>query len=288
MATEKNVLWFQAAGCSGCAVSVLNSESPNIRNLLIDEVVPGSHISLKFMPTVMAGSGQVVLNVLKDHTEGEPKNFILVIEGSVPTFSSGAFGLLGEDENKEHIPMMKTVLELAKKADAIIALGTCASFGGIPAAEGNITGAMGISEFLMTNSVKKPIINVPGCPPHPDWFVNTVAKVILFGLPKPEEIDEQGRLKDFYGKLIHDNCPRRAHFDVGRFAKSPNEPGCLYELGCKGPVTYADCPLRKWYNGTYWCVDNGSPCNGCTESGYPDFMSPLYKKTLADNIKLKL
>jgi len=288
MAKERNVVWFQAAGCSGCAVSVLNAESPAVKNLLVDEVVPGAHVSLKFMPTIMAGSGQIVLNVLKNCQTGEVKNFILVVEGSVLTSENGAFGLLGDDEKGKPIPMTKTLLELVKKADAIIALGTCASFGGIPKGSGNVTGAVPVSEFLKQNSVKKPLINVPGCPPHPDWFVNTVAKVILFGLPKPEELDELGRPKDFYGKLIHDNCPRRAHFDVGRFARNPNEPGCLYELGCKGPVTYADCPLRKWNNGTNWCVDNNSPCNGCTEPGYPDFMSPLYKKKIADEIKVKL
>jgi len=274
MSSEKSVIWFQGAGCTGCAVSVLNTESPTVRNLLIDEVVPGAHISLKFMPTVMAGSGEIVMKVLKDATEGTPESFILVVEGSILA--------------DKYMPFAEELLGLVKKADAIVALGTCSAFGGIPAGFGNVTRAISIAEFLTRNSLKKPVINVPGCPPHPDWFVNTVAKVILFGLPKPEEIDELGRPKNFYGKLIHDNCPRRAHFDVGRFAKSANEPGCLYELGCKGPVTYADCPTRKWNNGTNWCVENNSPCNGCTEAGFPDFMSPLYKKTLADNAKLTL
>ena len=161
MSSEKSVIWFQGAGCTGCAVSVLNTESPTVRNLLIDEVVPGAHISLKFMPNVMAGSGDIALKVIKDAAEGTPESFILVVEGSVLTSHNGAFGLLGEDENKKHIPMSQTLLELTKKADAIVALGTCSAFGGIPAGAGNATGAVSVSEFLKRNSVSTPIINVP-------------------------------------------------------------------------------------------------------------------------------
>jgi hydrogenase small subunit len=108
--------------------------------------------------------------------------------------------------------------------------------------------------------------------------VGTVAAILLDGLPRPEELDEFRRPKAFYGKLIHENCPRRAYFDEGKFAQKFSDEGCLYELGCKGPVTYADCPLRLWNNGTNWCIGNGAPCMGCVEPGFPDVVSPLYEK----------
>jgi len=102
--------------------------------------------------------------------------------------------------------------------------------------------------------------------------------VLLFGLPKPRELDELKRPKVFYGNLIHENCPRRAYFDEGKFAKRFGEPGCLNELGCKGPVTHADCPIRLWNHGTSWCIGAGSPCIGCCEPGFPDLVAPFYKK----------
>jgi len=125
-------------------------------------------------------------------------------------------------------------------------------------------------------------VNVPGCPPHPDWFVGTVAGVLLNGLPGPEELDEHKRPKAFYGKLIHENCPRRAYFEEGKFARKFGDPGCLNELGCKGPVTYADCPLRLWNHGTNWCIGSGGSCIGCVEPGFPDLLAPFYQKLTDD------
>jgi hydrogenase small subunit len=108
--------------------------------------------------------------------------------------------------------------------------------------------------------------------------MGTVAGILLSGLPRTEDLDEYGRPKAFYGQTIHENCPRRAYYDERKFAKKLSDPGCLYELGCKGPVTYADCPLRLWNNGVNWCIGNGSPCLGCTEPGFPDITSPFYEK----------
>jgi len=101
---------------------------------------------------------------------------------------------------------------------------------------------------------------------------------LLKGLPKPEDLDDNLRPLAFYGKLIHENCPRRAYFDEGKFAKKPGDEGCLYELGCKGPITYADCPLRRWNDGTNWGIGAGAPCNGCTQPEFPDLVAPFYEK----------
>ncbi|MBA7624461.1 Periplasmic [NiFeSe] hydrogenase small subunit [subsurface metagenome] len=274
---EYPVVWIQTGSCTGCSVSVLNSVSPSIKNVLIDEVIPGKHVNLKFQATIMAGQGQAVLDVLEEVPKTNKGGYILVVEGAIPTKDGGIYGTMGEKDGKA-VPMASRVEALAKDALAIIALGTCAAFGGIPAGKPNPGGYVGTDQFLKPRGIATPLINIPGCPPHPDWFVATVASVLLSGLPKPEELDEHKRPKVFYGKLIHENCPRRAYFDEGKFAKKFGEPGCLNELGCKGPVTYADCPLRMWNHGVNWCIGAGSPCIGCTEPGFPDLMAPLYQK----------
>jgi hydrogenase small subunit len=195
----------------------------------------------------------------------------------VPTAADAVYGAVGERDGKP-VTMLQRVIELAQDALAVIALGTCASFGGIPAAAPNPTGAQPVKKVLDSKGISKPLVNIPGCPPHPDWFVGTVASIIMSGLPTADDLDDLLRPKAFYGKLIHENCPRRAYFDEGKFAKKPGDEGCLYELGCKGPITYADCPLRRWNNGTNWVIGAGAPCNGCTQPEFPDQSAPFYEK----------
>jgi len=282
---EYPVIWLQVATCTGCSVSILNSVSPTIKNVLIDEVIPGKHLNLKFQATIMAGQGDTILRVLEDVPKTHKNGYVLVVEGAIPTAEGGIYGTLGE-KNDRPLPMASRVETLAKDALAIIALGTCATFGGIAAGKPNPSGSIGTDALLKSKGISKPLINVPGCPPHPDWFINTVASVLLSGLPKPEELDEYKRPKNFYGQLIHENCPRRAFFDEGKFARKFGEPGCLNELGCKGPVTHADCPIRKWNNGVNWCIGAGSPCIGCCEPGFPDLVSPMYQKLTGENIPM--
>ncbi|MGQ9700580.1 MAG: hypothetical protein ACUVQS_05945 [Candidatus Bipolaricaulaceae bacterium] len=136
----------------------------------------------------------------------------------------------------------------------------------------------GVGDLLRADRLEVPVANVPGCPPHPRWFVETLAHLLLFGPPHPEDLDPVGRLKAVYPSLIHEQCPRRADFDVGRFAKSFGESGCLYELGCKGPYTEAHCPSHAWNGGVNWCIKAGHPCIGCCEPEFPDFPSPLFRK----------
>jgi len=278
---ELPAVWLAGASCSGCSVSLLNSVSPNIKNVLIDPVVPGKHLNLRFHATIMAGQGEPVVKVLKETASELPGEYLLLVEGAVP---EGPFCAVGELEG-EHFTMEEMTVELARNALAVIAVGTCASFGGIPSGEPNPTGARSVREVLEANGISKPLINLPGCPPHPDWLVGTLAMVLLDGLPGPEDLDPALRPKAFYGKLIHDNCPRRAYFDSGQFARHPGEPGCLYELGCKGPMTYADCPLRLWNNGTNWCVGAGSPCIGCVEPSFPDRFQPVFEKIDEDGLE---
>jgi len=277
MVKELPVVYLQTAACSGCAVSLLNSARPTIKNVLIDQIAPGVHINLRFHPVVMAAAGDMAIQVLEDTAAREKGGYVLVVDGSVSIAEDGAYGAVGE-RNGKPVSMRQRVEELARDSMAVIALGTCAAFGGIPAAKPNPTKCTSVREALKAKGIDKPLINIPGCPPHPDWFVGTVAGVILGGLPKPEDLDEHLRPKAFYGKLIHENCPRRASFDEGKFAKKFGDEGCLYELGCKGPITYADCPLRKWNSGTNWVIGAGAPCNGCTQPEFPDQTAPFYEK----------
>lgn len=280
---EIPVVWLQGAGCSGCSVSVLNASHPSIANVLVDEVVPGQHLHLLFHPTVMAGQGDMVIEVLRAAEKEKPKGYVLVVEGSIPTAEGGLYCAVGEDGGR-HIPFAEHVEKLARSALAVIGLGDCGAFGGIPSCRPNPSGAVGCLDFFADRSIDTPLINVPGCPPNPDWFVGTVAHVMLFGLPGPEALDDLHRPKAFYGQLVHDNCPRRASFDAGIFAKKPGDPGCLYERGCKGPLTYADCADRQWNNGTNWCIRAGAPCIGCVEPRFFDRFGPIYEKTTEERL----
>ena len=284
MATKQYpVIWLQGAGCTGCSVSVLNAVSPRIQNLLLDELVPGHQLNLIFHATVMAGQGEPVIEVLKDSEKNRKGGYVLVVEGAIPTAEGGAYGSIGEKGGK-HITIEQSVADLGRNAMLVVALGTCAAFGGIPAAEPNPTLCKGVKTIFNEKGIETTVVNVPGCPPHPDWFIAPIA-VILFSGVEALELDRLARPTLVYGKLIHENCPRRADFDKGKFAEKLGDPGCLYKLGCKGHYTYADCPLRQWNNGVNWCVKAGSPCLACVEPEFPDGTSPMYEKITFEDLK---
>jgi len=280
---EYPVIWLQGAGCTGCSVSVLNAVSPRIQNLILDEVVPGHRLNLLFQATIMAGQGEPVIEVLENTKKTRPGGYILVVEGAIPTAEGGAYGSIGEKDGR-HVTIEQAVAELGGDAMAVIALGTCAAFGGIPAAKPNPTLCKGVKALFNDKAISTPVVNIPGCPMHPDWFVGTIAAIIISGLDSLE-LDQLARPKLFYGTLIHENCPRRADFDKGKFAEKLGDSGCLYLLGCKGHYTYADCPLRQWNGGANWCVKAGSPCLACVEPDFPDRTSPIYEKITYENFK---
>jgi hydrogenase small subunit len=280
---EYPIVWIQGAGCTGCSISVLNSVSPRIQNLLLDELVPGHQLNLLFHATIMAGQGQPVIKVLKDTEKKRKGGYILVVEGAIPTAQGGIYGSIGESDGK-HLTILQSVQELGRNALLTISLGTCSAFGGIPAGDPNPTLCRGVKDVFADKQISTPVVNVPGCPPHPDWFVGTVSTILFSGV-KALDLDDLARPKLFYGKLIHENCPRRADFDKGKFAKVLGDEGCMYELGCKGHYTYADCPLRQWNNGVSWCIKAGSPCIGCVEPEFPDGTSPMYEKVTFEELK---
>jgi len=277
------VVWYQAASCSGDSVALLNTTNPNVRQVLVDEIVPGVHINLLFQMTIMAGQGAPIIEILQTTAVAKKGEYLLVVEGTIPTAANGMMGTSGE-KNGRPCPMAETVADLGRNAMATIAAGTCASFGGVFAAEPNPSGSLGVRDFFCSRGIQTPVINVPGCPMHPDWLVGTIAHILLFGLHRPDELDDAGRPLEFYGVQIHENCPRRPFFDAGKFAKKIGDEGCLYQLGCKGPVSYADCPYRGFNNHTNWCIQAGSPCHGCTEPDFPDKLSPLYQKITEERL----
>ncbi len=268
---EIPVIWLQAGTCTGCSVSVLNSVSPTIQDILLDQVVPGKHLSLVFHATVMAGQGDQAVAVLEEYKKGG-KSFVLIVEGSVSTKDHGAYCEVGMKDGKD-IPMLDHIKELAPHALAVIGHGTCAAYGGIPMVKPNPTGIKPLNEVFNEYNIKTPLVNVPGCPPHPDWFVATVATILiapdLKTAVKLLKLDEHARPGVFFSERLHNNCQFRGYFDVGDFAKDFSEKKCLFLLGCKGPVTYSDCPHRRWNNGENWCIGCGSPCIGCVEPGFP-------------------
>jgi hydrogenase small subunit len=268
------LIWLQLSNCSGCSVSAINTLHPNIENVLLDQIIPNYQLSLRFQQTVMAGSGEQAMAALEETHEEWKGKYILIAEGAVPTRDEGLFGTMGEADDRP-IPLADHVRRLAPDALAILALGTCAAYGGIAAAAPNPSGCMGVGAFLAQEGIDTPLINIPGCPSHPDWFIGTVAHVLLLGLPEPSQVDAHGRLKLFYGSTIHRACTNRDYMDEGIMAQKPGELGCLLELGCKGPFTMADCPRRSWNSGVNWCIGSGGPCIGCTEPGFPDEFCPF-------------
>lgn len=279
--TEIPVIWLPAGACTGCAVTTLNTVSPTIQEVLLAEVVPGMHISLVFHPTVMAASGDMAMEAMYDIEAKKKGSYVVLAEGAFSTKDDGAYCRIGEKEGRE-ITALEHLTRLGSNAMAVIAVGTCATFGGIPSAPPNPTGCRSVSQVFSDKGIKTPVINVAGCPPHPDWLIGTIATVLIGGLTSVQ-VDNLGRPLAFYGSLIHDNCARRGHFDAGRFAKKFSDPYCLYELGCKGPVTRADCPTRLWNNGSNWCVGCGHGCIGCVEPEFP-YQKSLYEVVPIDKV----
>ncbi|MFO8006564.1 MAG: hydrogenase small subunit [Candidatus Brocadiia bacterium] len=275
---EVNLVWLQAGGCSGCSVSFLNSARPSARNLLIDQLLPGVHLSLKYHPTVMAGQGQQACQVLEELPQGE---FVLALEGSLPRNED--FCMVGTPDGGE-VSILRKFADLAEDAALVLAVGTCASFGGIPAGAPNPGDYASAADVLAAEGIATPVVNVPGCPPHPDWVSATVLEFLARGEPGKVEVDALGRPLIIYGQLIHENCPRRPYFDEGKFAEKPGDPECLHEVGCKGPITYADCPLREWNDGRNWCVKAGGPCQGCTQPEFIDQTTPIYQALEEDQL----
>ena len=258
------VIWLQGQGCTGCSVSLLNS----VYYTTVDDLLINT-LDVKFHPTVMAAAGDLAVDAAE--AARDAGGYVLVIEGAIPA------GELGEYcELWPGMTMLNGLASFAQNAGVILAVGTCACYGGMSAGQPNPTEAMGVKDALAYLGMEATVINIPGCPAHPDWIVGTVAALLAGETP---ELDEQGRPTDFFGTVVHKRCPNRG---LSRKAHVLSEAGCLSGLGCKGQQTHADCPLRQWnsagqgQSGVNWCIGAKNPCQGCTEPDFPDGMSPFY------------
>jgi len=269
---EIPLIWMATGSCTGCSVSLLNSAAPSVRFVLVGNMLPDKRLTLAFHTTLMASSGDLSMQALEKVVQEHTGNYILVVDGAMATRAGGMYCAIGERDGKP-VTGYDHVRDLGRSALAAVAVGTCAAYGGIPAAQPDPTGCISLGELFKRERIQTPVINLPGCPPHPDWIVGALTSVLLGG-PGSLQLDPYGRPAAFYSRLIHDHCPYRGYYERGEFAQRFGEHGCLVKLGCKGPVTHADCPIRRWNNGTSWCVQAGHPCIGCTEPGFP------YEKSL--------
>lgn len=257
------VIWIQGASCTGCSISLLNSVEPAIEKVLLEM------ISLKYHPNISAAQGHEVYSIFSNMVSKYNNQFILVVEGGIPTKDNGIYCTITENKGGE-VTVLNAVTMLGKAAAAVIAAGNCASFGGIPAAAPNPTGVVPVDHIVKD----KPVINLSLCPMHPDHFLGTV----VYMLEKNEipELDKFKRPKMFYPGPIHDQCWRRESFEAGQFAQYIGDTGCLAYLGCKGFIATSDCQKRGWNNNVNWCIRAGAPCQACSEPAYPDGCEPFY------------
>jgi len=255
------VVWLHLQECTGDDESFLRVADPTVTDILLEV------ISLEYNATLMADSGHHAEEKLQQATEHYAGRYVLVVEGSIPTGENAHFCTIA-GRAAENI-----LREVSRDCAAIVALGACAAWGGWPAATPNPTGAQGVSQIIKD----KPIVNLTGCPHNGVNLAATIVYYLTFGgLP---ELDSLGRPLFAHGKLIHDNCERRAHFDAGEFVAAWGDEGhrqgwCLYKTGCKGPVSYHNCPVVRWNEGHSWPVGAGHGCVGCSEVGFWEY--PIY------------
>lgn len=259
------VIWLEFQDCAGNTESFLRSARPTAADVILDTVSLGYH------ETIMAAAGHQAEQAKADLVKAHRGKYIAVVEGSIPVGAGGAYCTVGG----------RTAQDIAKEvcgnALATIAIGTCAAYGGIPAAAPNPTAALGVRDAVPE---AKDVINLPACPANPANLTALLLYRLAFDRWPP--LDRVGRPLFAYGKTIHDNCERRARFDAGQYAESWGDAAhrrgdCLFKLGCKGPVTSQNCPVIRWNTETDWPIGCGHPCIGCAEPAFWDRMTPFYR-----------
>jgi hydrogenase small subunit len=264
-APRQSVIWLSFQECTGCTESFTRSAGPTLEDLIFD------FISLDYHHTLQAASGDAIEEARHAAMVANKGKYVVIVDGSIPLKDNGVYSTTAGHSN------LDTLVETAKDAAAIIAVGTCATYGGIPKAKPNPTGAVSVADIIKD----KPVINIPGCPPIPEAMSGVIAHLVAFG--KPPALDHLGRPLAFFGENIHDRCYRRPFYERGQFAKSFDDEGaragwCLYEVGCKGPTTYNACATVKWNAGTSFPIQSGHGCLGCSEPDFWDkgsFYAPL-------------
>ncbi|HHH72270.1 MAG TPA: hydrogenase [Sulfuricurvum sp.] len=263
------VVWLELQDCAGNSEALLRSDGPKIDEIVLDI------ISLEFHETLQAASGHQAEKQLDEAMEHFHGKYLLFVEGSIPLGMNGQYGTIGAS-GETFVDHLERV---AKGAAAVVAVGSCATFGGVPAAAPNPTGAVGVMDVVKG----KPIINIPACPANPANMVGVVLHYVLTG--QVPELDSLLRPKFAFGYRIHDNCERRAHFDAGEYVEEWGDEGaknnfCLYKMGCKGPMTFNNCSIVRYNEAVNWPIGVGRGCIGCSE---PDFWDKYaYERPMAN------
>ena len=292
---ETKVLWLHGVMDSGCSISMLDGENPDILeflqiynlNLLYHEVLMMQQGI--FVDGQPANTSDLNSEILLEEILENERSYVLVAEGAIANgpHGSGRYMVLGGKTYKD------TFERAARNASVIVAIGQCATNSGVNAAESEIDELMdhrGVAFTLEDSSkgivdllgIDTPVVNINGCPAHPDWVFLTVGAIALGKIKVPDDLpevlDQWNRPKVFYppDHTVHDNCPRRGYYDRGEFETTVGGPKCLWKLGCKGPYSHADCAIRHWNDHTNFCPQAGSPCIGCVQPGFPDSTRPFY------------
>jgi hydrogenase small subunit len=281
---EINLLWINAGlSCDGDSVSLTNAQRPSVEDIVMGGI-PGLPKVNVYWPLVAYETGEAFIQAFFKAERGEMEPFVLVIEGSVANENIKREGYWTGFGNDPATGQPRTLMEwidaLAPKATAVIAAGTCATYGGIHAMSGNPTGAMGLADYLgwgWRSKAGLPIINVPGCPVQPDNMSETLTQLLLFaaGRAPVPELDDMLRPKWLFQNTVHDGCDRAGYYEQGDFAKVYGEPNCLVKLGCWGPVVKCNVPKRGWMDGIGGCPNVGGICMACTMPGFPDKYMPF-------------
>lgn len=255
------LVWLQLQECTGCMESVLRSGDTTVESLILNLV------SMDYNELVMAAAGD---NANQNLDKANAEEHILVVNGSIPLGEAGAYTTVGGKSAEQ------VLRESAEKAVAIFAVGACAHWGSVQASRPNPTGAVGVDAIIKD----KPVVNVAGCPPIGEVITASLVYALTYGGPPPTV--NQGRPLFAYGNRIHDFCPRRARFDAGEYVQTfddsaAREGACLYQVGCRGPETFAPCPITQWNMHTDWPIGAGHPCIGCTEPQFYDRFTPFYQ-----------
>jgi len=287
---EVHAFWIAGGSCDGCSIAAVGATSPSVEDLLRG-VLPGVPKVVLHHPVLSVVAGEEFIKPFRLAAKGElGAPFVVICEGSImderiAASTGGYWSGLGADEdedgNPQPIPSSSWVSRMSEHAAAVVAVGTCATWGGVPAAAGNPTDAEGVMDFLgedYRSALGLPIVNLPGCAPQGDNITETIAAVLLFlhGLGPLPEFDELGRPSWLFGETVHRGCTRAGFYEEGTFAEEYGDKECLVEIGCWGPVVQCNINKRGALNGMGGCMNVGAPCIGCTMPGFPDSFAPFY------------
>ena len=258
------VIWLHFQECTCCSESFIRSSHPIVADIILNK------ISLDYTETLQAAAGHQAEACKQEIMDKYPGEYILCVEGSVPTKDDGVYCCIGGHSAEDILK------ETAKGAKAIIAWGSCACNGCVQAAKPNPTGATPIHKIIKN----KPIVKVPGCPPIGEVMAGVLVHLVAF--ERLPELDGLGRPKAFYARRVHDTCLRRPNYDAGLFVESFDDENakrgyCLYKVGCRGPMTYNACGVTRWNDGVSFPIQSGHGCIGCSEANFWD-NGPFYNR----------